>query len=316
MARAVFGSPCNIRHILVHNIRGVRAELERDAAKSHRLMKRLPDRNAAGEGEHADALVRGEETPDLAALAVDEIQAPRRKPRLLKHIAEKRCRERRCRGGLVDDGIARRKGRADLVRCEIDGEVERGDRADNAERAADRKCHAPCTARRSRKRHRLTTQTLCLLCREDERLIGAVDLAARVADGFSRLGRKRLRKLLAALAHEICRPHEDLITFIGTELHFAESPLCRICGCPHLGLSRRTNRCDLLPRRLVTDGQRALPRNICAANEHFDRLHFIVLPPQAVPEPRRPAENHPESSSSALPIEKEPRAAHVSCFSL
>ena len=98
--------------------------------------------NAAREREHADALVRREQPPDCTARTVDEVEAARRQPRLLKHVDEEGRRERCRRGGLIDDGIARRERGTDLVDGEVHGEVERRDRADNAERTADRKRHA------------------------------------------------------------------------------------------------------------------------------------------------------------------------------
>ena len=60
MARAVLGDPCDVIHILVHDVCGVRAKLQGDTAKANRLVECLADRNAAREREHPNALIGGE----------------------------------------------------------------------------------------------------------------------------------------------------------------------------------------------------------------------------------------------------------------
>ena len=82
--------------------------------------------------------------------------------------------------------------------------------------------------------------------------------------------------------HEICRAHEDLVTLVGTEPCLMKGSLRCIHCRTHLLFACRGNLGDLLPRRLVVDGKRALPRDASAVDEHFDGLHFIGLPPKTV----------------------------------
>ena len=314
MARAVLRHPCHVVNILVDDVRRVRAELQGDAAKAHCLVECLADGNAPRKGKHTNAFVRREEIADFAARAVDEVETAGGQPRLDKYVAEERRCERRGGGGLVDNRVTRRECRPDLVCSEIHGEVERCNRADNTERTTDGERHPIAAAGRPRERHRLPAQALCLLGREDKCLIGAVDLTACVTDGLARLSRERLGELLAPLAHEICRMHDDLVAFVRAELHRVEGALRRVHRRAHLLFPCRADLRNHLAGRLVIDGERPRPRNTRAVNKHLDRFHFIVLPLQAAQEPRRSAENRPEGSSSALSI--DPRAAHVSCFSL
>ena len=277
MPRTVLRDPRHVVNILVNDVRRVRAKLERDAAESDGLVECLADGDAPRKGKHTNAFVRREEIADFAARAVDEVEATGGQPRLDEYVAEERRRERCGGGGLVDDRVARRECRPDLVCGEIDGEVERRDGTDYAERAADGERHPIPAAGRPRERYRLPAQALCLLGREDDRLIGAVDLTACVADGLARLSRERLGELLAPLAHEIRRTHDDLVAFVRAELHRVEGALRRVNRRAHLLFPCRADLRNHRAGRLVIDGERPRPRNTRAVNEHLDRFHRCIL---------------------------------------
>ena len=63
---------------------------------------------------------------------------PGGQPGLVLELREQERRERRLRRGLEHDGAAGGERRRDLVRDEVEREVERRDRADHADRAAQR----------------------------------------------------------------------------------------------------------------------------------------------------------------------------------
>ena len=75
-------------------------------------------------------------TSPISADGPDEdVEPARRQARLVLELGEEQRRERRLRGGLEDDGAAGRERGGDLVRDEVEREVERADRADDADRA-------------------------------------------------------------------------------------------------------------------------------------------------------------------------------------
>ena len=94
-----------------------------------------PTRGRAGERDELHALVLDEHVADLARGPADDVEPARREARLRLELGEEKRGERRLRRRLQDDRAAGGERRRDLVRDEVEREVERRDRADDADRA-------------------------------------------------------------------------------------------------------------------------------------------------------------------------------------
>jgi len=122
-----------------------------------------------------------------------------------------------CRGGLEDDPAAGGDGWSDLVRREIQREVERRDSADHTDRDADRPTAPAHAGRVGVDHHAAAGQRPRLRGREGDGLDGAVDLHQRLGDGLASLQCERAGQVLAALAHDRGGPVEDLGAPVGRE---------------------------------------------------------------------------------------------------
>ena len=110
---------------------------------------------------------------------------------------------------------------------EVHREIERRDGADDAERLADGEGELVLAARGTGKRDCLSLEALGFFCRENQRLVGAPNLAAGIAQGLARFSRQCCGEFLGALAHEVGGLEDDLVALVGRELDLAEGLL----GC-------------------------------------------------------------------------------------
>lgn len=131
---------------------------------SRRLPAGFADGDAAREGEHADARVLRQVIADECAWAGQQVEAASWQSRLAEDVAEQGSCQRRGGGRLVDDGVAGRECRANLVGGEVDREVERRDGADDAERLADSEGELVLAARCTGERDRLSLEALGFFC--------------------------------------------------------------------------------------------------------------------------------------------------------
>ena len=123
----------------MHDIGGVRAELEGHAAEAGGLLQGFADGDAAGEGEHADARILCQVFADERAWAGQQVEAASWQSRLAEDVAEQGSRE-------------------------VDREVERRDGADDAERLADSEGELVLAARCTGERDRLSLEALGFFC--------------------------------------------------------------------------------------------------------------------------------------------------------
>ena len=117
--------------------RRVVAELEPDLLARRAALDAPADLGRAGERDHRDVVVVDERVADGAAAAGDDVEPARRAGRTRRAGSRRASSdgERRLRRGLQDDRAPGRDRGRDLVAHEVEREVERADRADDADRA-------------------------------------------------------------------------------------------------------------------------------------------------------------------------------------
>ena len=101
------------------------AELEADLLLRRALLQAPADAARAGEGDRLHALVLDEHVADLGGGAGDDVEPARREACLVLELGEEERGERRGACGLQHDGAAGRERRRELVRDEVEREVER-----------------------------------------------------------------------------------------------------------------------------------------------------------------------------------------------
>ena len=122
-------------------------------------------------------------------------------PAGLEHdLGELERADRRLRRGPQHDRVAGRERRRDLVRDEVEREVERRDAGDRPERHAAHVRDAALGAGQPVERHDLAVDALRLLGGDAEGERGAIDLEPRGLDRLARLERDRAREVLLARA--------------------------------------------------------------------------------------------------------------------
>lgn len=117
-------------------VRRLAAQLLRDALDRWRGGR--GDRNAgtggAGEGNHADILMRGDGVAHGRAVAVDQVERPRGHARLVQDVRQHQRADRRELRGFQHHRASRRKGRGQLVADQLHRPVPRRDEAGDADR--------------------------------------------------------------------------------------------------------------------------------------------------------------------------------------
>ena len=118
---------------------------------------------------------------------------------------ERDCRQGRLARGLQHDGTARRDRGCELVRDEVQREVERRDCADHADRHAHRERELSRADFARVERHHLARQRARRDRRERERRRAPLRLDARGLDRLRRFLRDQPRQLLGALGQRAAR---------------------------------------------------------------------------------------------------------------
>ena len=183
--------------------------------------------------------------------ADDDVEPARGQARLVLELGQQQRRERRLRGGLEHDRAAGGERGRDLVGDEVEREVERRDRADDTDRAAQRERELALAGLRRVHRHHLAGQRARL---DGGHRVGRHRARHLDASGLQRLaglGRDLARGLVGAASERAGDAHEDLGPLVRRErrLHCA-------CRCverpPRLGRARLRHAGDGRRRRTVS----------------------------------------------------------------
>ena len=123
------------RRVVEDDVRGLAAELQRQrlVGAGDAAVDPPADLRRAGERDLVDARMGHERHPDLARPR-DDVDDARRQVGLAADLGEEQRRERRRRGGLEHDGVARGERRRDLPGQHQQREVPRDDLGGDAER--------------------------------------------------------------------------------------------------------------------------------------------------------------------------------------
>ena len=167
------------------------------------------DAAGAGERDRLHPFVLDEHVADLGRRAGDDVQPSGGQARFLLELGEQQRRERRLACGLEHDCAARRKRRCELVRDEVEREVERRDRADDPDRQPQRQRQLPLACCRALHRHHLACEAAGLECREGEGRRGTLGLDSRSLERLAGLGGDGPRRLFDPLLEQRRDPVED-----------------------------------------------------------------------------------------------------------
>ncbi len=174
-------------------------------------------RNRAREGDELHALVLDEHVADLGRRAADDVQPACGQPRFGLELGQEEGGQRGLLRGLEDDGAACGERRRDLVRDEVEREVERGDRSDDPDRLPESERELSLARGRGVHRHHVPGE----LARLDRRHREGRDCAGGLdAGGFhrlARLGGDRASRVVCALAQKCRDPIEDRCTLVGRQ---------------------------------------------------------------------------------------------------
>ena len=223
---------CPRRGIAADDRRRRVAELEFHPLAVRPLGDSPADTGGAGERDQLDPVVLDQHVADRGRRARDDVQPARRQTRFLLEVGQEHGRQRRCSRGLEDDGAAGCECGRDLVGDEVEGEVERRDRADDPDRQAQRQGELALAGGRRVHRDDLAREPPCLDGGEDVGRDRALGLDAGRLQRLARLGRDRLRRFFLPFLQEVRDPVEDPGSLVSRE------------GCRHclLGGSQRTPR--------------------------------------------------------------------------
>ena len=152
-------------------------------------------------------------------------------------LGEEERGERRLRRGLEDGCAAGRERGGDLVRDEVEREVEGRDRADDADRLPQREGELPGARLRGVHRDHLAGELARLDRREREGGHRAGGLDAGGLERLARLGRDGLRDLLMA-ASELARDADEDLGPLVRRQRLPHRSLGGVDGAPGLGRAR------------------------------------------------------------------------------
>ena len=201
--------------VLVHDGGGVGAELQGNALHAGVGGDLAAHSRAAGEGHHRHPVVFDHRSADQPAGADDHLKDVLRQPGLLQKARQEQRRERRRRGGLEHDHIAAGQGRRDLVRDQVEREVERRDGGNHPARLADGPAEAILPALLGVHLYDLAGRPLGLFGRPAEGGARAVRLDPGRLQRLGGLSGDEPRDLLLMLLDETGRAIEDLVALPG-----------------------------------------------------------------------------------------------------
>ena len=200
-----------------HYDRGRVAQFETDPLL-RRPGRYLPsDLAGAGKGVHPHTLVVDEHVTDLRGGAHDHGQRFHRQAGFVQDVGERGGRQRRISRGLQHHPASGGDGGADLVGGQVQGEVERCDRGDHADRNPDGETAVTHTGGMGVECHAGSGQGPGLGSREVEGLNAAVDLDHCLADRLPYLERQYPGEGIPVRLDPRCGTVEDLGAAIGRE---------------------------------------------------------------------------------------------------
>ena len=174
--------------VLMHDHGGVAAELESAAQTRSHCLQLPADLGAAGEGHHAQARVGEHARCDFVRTG-QHADGAARPAGLDRYLAQTKGGERRLRRGLDDDGVAGSDGGRELVRHQVQREVEWRDAENGADGKAADQTGAVIVARGPVEGQQLAADALGFFSGNAEGLDGALDFGARRGErlaGFKR----------------------------------------------------------------------------------------------------------------------------------
>ncbi len=175
----------------------VAAQLQDDVLLARAGLHPPADGRAAGERQQLEAVVGDHPVAELAAHGQDAHRA-RRQASLGHDLGHRQHRERVLGRRLEDDRAAGGDGRRELVRGQVEREVEGADGGHRSDREAPRDAQATARGRHQVERDRLPGHPLGFLGAEAEGQHGAIDLDQRVADRLAGLEGDGPPELLAS----------------------------------------------------------------------------------------------------------------------
>ena len=193
--------------------RGV-PELEVDALAGGSLAKLPADAGGARERDQRDALVVDENVTDLGGRPDDDVQPSGGQAGLHLELGEKQRGQRRLRRRLQHHGAAGGERRRDLVRHEVEREVERRDRPDDPDRHAQRERDLAGACRRRVHRNDVAGELARLDRGHREGGHGARRLDSGSLHRLPGLGGDRPSDLLAVLVDQTGGAVEDRSTLV------------------------------------------------------------------------------------------------------
>ena len=208
-------------------------ELEIDALARCALAELPAHRAGAGERDERDARILDDHVADLGGRADEDVQPAGGEAGVVLELREEERREGSLRRGLEDDGAAGRERGRDLVRDEVEREVEGADRADDADREPHRERELALARLRGVHGNHLACELPCLDRRHRVGRHRARDLDPGGLERLARLGRDPARCLVGPLAERTGHAHEDVGALVRRE------------GLAHCGLGRVDRRSRL-----------------------------------------------------------------------
>ena len=250
--------------IVVDHDRGITAEFQRDLLLPRARLERPADLVRTGEAEQFEPFVGGEKIGTITAGGQNREGAFGQHIAFGENLADDQRAERGLARGLQHEGAADRDGWCDLVRGEIEREIEGRDEAARPHRHALPDRLIAGGSFRNVERHDLAAHADRFLGGNLEGVDQPVDLALAVADRLARLDTERISELVIAFAEAGNAMLEHVLALISRQ------PRHRLCGA----------RCTR--NRLVNDlgcGERGAKRHLAGKLVRHRKIGVGLLRP-------------------------------------